>query len=446
MASDPREADARRHRGRAGRALGRRRHLPLRPRRRRRDDAGVRHRHARRRPCRGSLHVGHVFCYTHTDTVARFQRMRGQGRLLPDRLGRQRPGHRAPGAELLRRPLRPALPYDADFEPAVPGDAPKDHRAIPISRPNFVELCERADGRRRGRPSRSCSAGSACRVDWSLLYTTIGDASRRTSQLAFLRNLARGEAYQREAPTLWDVDYRTAVAQAELEDRERPGAYHRSRSTAPTATGASIDTTRPELVVQLRGAGRPPRRRALPPLFGTHGAHAAVRRRGARRRPSPGRPGQGHRHRHGLHVRRHHRRHLVARARPADAHRRSAATAASPTDTPDWITDRRRPGRLRASWPARPSSRPRRRIVELLARDGRAARRAPADHAPGEVLRAGRPAAGDRHQPPVVHPQRRPRRRRCATRSSRAARSCAGTPTTCATATRTGSRGSTATG
>ncbi len=46
-------------------------------------------------------------------------------------------------------------------------------------------------------------------------------------QRAFLRNFARGEAYLQEAPTLWDVTFQTAVAQAELEAREYAGHYHR---------------------------------------------------------------------------------------------------------------------------------------------------------------------------------------------------------------------------
>ena len=71
--------------------------------------------------------------------------------------------------------------------------------------------------------------GLGLSVDWTLTYTTIGTSARRTSQRAFLRNLARGEAYQADAPTLWDVDMRTAVAQAELEDRELAGAYHALR-------------------------------------------------------------------------------------------------------------------------------------------------------------------------------------------------------------------------
>ncbi len=100
-------------------------------------------------------------------------------------------------------------------------------------------------------------------VDWSLLYTTIGDESRATAQRAFLRNLARGEAYVAEAPTLWDVTFRTAVAQAELEDREQPGAYHRIRFHADGPAGLHRDDPA-RAAARLRRARRPPRRRALP--------------------------------------------------------------------------------------------------------------------------------------------------------------------------------------
>ena len=79
-----------------------------------------------------------------------------------------------------------------------------------------------------------------------MTYTTIGERARRASQRAFLRNLARGEAYQAEAPTLWDVDDRTAVAQAELEDRELPGAYHAvAFHGTDGAPDIVIETTRP---------------------------------------------------------------------------------------------------------------------------------------------------------------------------------------------------------
>ncbi len=85
-------------------------------------------------------------------------------------------------------------------------------------------------------------------VDWSTMYRTIDDGSRAISQRAFLRNLARGEAYLAEAPSLWDVTFQTAVAQAEVEDREVAGAMHRSRSAARTGRPSRCDDHRPELL------------------------------------------------------------------------------------------------------------------------------------------------------------------------------------------------------
>ena len=95
-------------------------------------------------------------------------------------------------------------------------------------------------------------------------------ASQRVSQVMFLRLLKRRLAYQLEAPTLWDVDFRTAVAQAELEDREQPGAYHRVRFARAGRSGSvEIETTRPELLPACVALVAHPDDERYKPLFGT---------------------------------------------------------------------------------------------------------------------------------------------------------------------------------
>ncbi|HEX7354006.1 MAG TPA: valine--tRNA ligase [Mycobacteriales bacterium] len=212
----------------------------------------------------GSLHVGTVFGYAQVDCVARFRRMRGERVFYPM-------GWDDNGLPTERRVQNyygvrcdPALAYDPDFAPPAEPD-PKN--AIPVSRPNFVALCERLTATDE-QAFEELFRRLGLSVDWSLAYTTIGDRARAVSQRAFLHDLARGDAYTAEAPTLWDITFRTAVAQAELEDRDRPGAYHRIGFHGADGEPVLIETTRPELLPACVALVAHPDDSRYRPLFG----------------------------------------------------------------------------------------------------------------------------------------------------------------------------------
>jgi len=271
----------------------------------------------------GALHIGHVFGYAQVDFMARYKRMAGFEVFYP--MGWDDNGlpteRRVQNYYSVRGDA--TLPYIEGFEPPQHGDnsaggkSPKMSDQLPISRANFIELCDILTVQDE-KTFEEVFRRLGLSVDWDINYRTIDERSRATAQQAFLRNLDRGEAYQAEAPGLWDVTFQTAVAQAELEARDYPGHFHRIAFHTPDGTAVHIETTRPELLPSVVALIAHPDDERYADLFGTtvtsplFGVEIPVLAHHLAE------PGQRGRYRDVLHLRRPHRRSVVARAAAAD--------------------------------------------------------------------------------------------------------------------------------
>lgn len=216
----------------------------------------------------GSLHVGHVFSYTHTDVIVRHQRMRGKNIFYPM-------GWDDNGLPTERRVQNyfhvrcdATLPYEPDLRLEEANAAQKKERPRLVSRKNFIELCHQLTEVDE-QAFKNLFSRLALSVDWRQTYATIDDRCRKQAQLSFLDLYGKGHAYLSFAPTMWDVDFQTAVAQAEVQDRPKQGHFHHIEFGVEGLPDTFvIATTRPELLPACVGVTAHPKDERYAHLFG----------------------------------------------------------------------------------------------------------------------------------------------------------------------------------
>ena len=215
----------------------------------------------------GSLHIGHVFSYTQTDVIARFQRMMGKNVFYPM-------GWDDNGLPTERRVQNlfgitcdPTLPFDPEWKPVATEKEVK--KKLPVSRKNFLDACSQQTAEDEKRYEEMFKT-LGLSVDWRQQYATIDERCRKVSQSSFLDLVKKNHVYNIEAPTLWDTGFQTAVAQAEVEERPKQGAYHDLRFFTEGGTEFTISTTRPELLPACIAVVAHPDDERFKPLFGQY--------------------------------------------------------------------------------------------------------------------------------------------------------------------------------
>jgi valyl-tRNA synthetase len=215
----------------------------------------------------GTLHPGHMFSYTHTDILVRHQRMRGRNVFYP--MGWDDNG--LPTERRVQNYYHVRCDPNAPFEPGLklqPASA-KDRKDPPrsISRSNFIDACYEVT-REDEKSYQELWHRLGISVDWRQEYQTIDEHCRRIAQLSFRDLFEKGHVYTSEAPTMWDADFQTAIAQAEAEDRSIAGAFHDLEFGVEGGGRFVISTTRPELLAACVGVTAHPGDERYRALFG----------------------------------------------------------------------------------------------------------------------------------------------------------------------------------
>tara|TARA_Y100000034_G_scaffold18330_1_gene20256 strand:+ start:2059 stop:4398 length:2340 start_codon:yes stop_codon:yes gene_type:complete len=169
----------------------------------------------------GKMHIGHAFQYSQQDFIARFHRMK-ENVFYP--FGTDDNG----------------LPTERLIEKL------KKVKSKDMSREEFIKLClktlkEITPGFIQEWKDIGVSS------DYDIYYSTIDENSRRISQKSFIKLFEQDRIYKKEFPTIWCPECQTAIAQAELEDKEQESLFSTLKFKA-NGKDLLIATTRPELL------------------------------------------------------------------------------------------------------------------------------------------------------------------------------------------------------
>jgi valyl-tRNA synthetase len=171
----------------------------------------------------GQLHMGHIFSYTQTDFIVRYMRMRGQNIFYP--MGFDDNG----------------LPTERLVEKQ------RKVRANSMPREEFIKICEEVVAIEEEK-FRVFFNNIGLSVDWNLEYQTISKRSRAISQMSFIDLVNKSKVYRSDQPMIWDPVDQTALAQAEIEDKERESFMNDIAFHTESLEQIIIATTRPELL------------------------------------------------------------------------------------------------------------------------------------------------------------------------------------------------------
>ena len=193
----------------------------------------------------GHLHIGHIMSYSQADILARYQRMSGKNMFFPI-------GWDDNGLPTERRVQNyfnikcdPSVAYDANFQPVHMEKF--DEPQKPVSRKNFIEACQVLIEQDE-KVFEGVFRRMGFSYDWGLKYSTISPMAIKIAQESFINLYKLGNVKSVDSPTMWDTGFQTAVAQAEIEDRDAAGFFHDIKFHAETGDEFIIATTRPEFL------------------------------------------------------------------------------------------------------------------------------------------------------------------------------------------------------